>query len=282
MIKQESFKNELPTLYLVATPIGNLEEMTPRAISVLREVDIVAAEDTRHAGILMSHFGIKTKMISHHAHNEKESAKGILELFKSHNKIALISDAGYPLISDPGQTLVKDVIAEGYNVVPISGSSAFLNALVASGLVTQKFAFMGFLEAKETALRKQLEQDKAIPLTLVYYLSVHKLEKSLEIMYNVLGNRQIVLARELTKLHEEFIRGSVSEVIENLGTLKGEFVLVVDQDREEKEVNFPDLVEEVRKECDAGVSVSRAISVVAKRHNVPKNALYAFYHEEAI
>lgn len=266
----------------MATPIGNLEEMTPRAISILRDVDIVAAEDTRHAGILMSHFGIKTKMISHHAHNEKESAKGILELFKSHHKIALISDAGYPLISDPGQTLVKDVIAQGYNVVPISGSSAFLNALVASGLVTQKFAFMGFLEAKETALRKQLEKDKAIPLTLVYYLSVHKLEKTLEIMYNILGNRQIVLARELTKLHEEFIRGSVSEVIENLGTLKGEFVLVVDQDREEKEVNFSDLVEEVRKECDAGISVSRAISVVAKRHNVPKNALYAFYHEEAI
>lgn len=282
MIKQESFKNDLPTLYLVATPIGNLEEMTPRAISVLKEVDIVAAEDTRHAGILLSHFGIKTKMISHHAHNEKESAKGIIELFKTNDKIALVSDAGYPLISDPGQTLVKDVIAAGFNVVPVSGSSAFLNALVASGLVTQKFAFMGFLEAKENALKKQLEKDKDIPLTLIYYLSVHKLEKSLEIVYNVLGNRQIALARELTKLHEEFIRGSISEVIENLGTLKGEFVLVIDQNREKDEIDFSQLVEEIHVECESGVSVSRAITLVAKRHNVPKNALYAFYHEEAI
>lgn len=282
MIKQESFKNERPTLFLVATPIGNLEEMTPRAISILKDVDIVAAEDTRHAGILLSHFGIKTKMISHHAHNEKESAKGIIDLFETHTKIALISDAGYPLISDPGQTLVKDVIAAGYNVVPISGSSAFLNAFVASGLVTQQFAFMGFFESKESALKKQLEKDKNIPLTLIYYVSVHKLEKSLDIVYNVLGNRQIVLVRELTKLHEEFIRGTVLEVIESLDTLKGEFVLVIDQNREKLEVNYSDLVDEINAECDAGNSVSRAISTVAKRHNVPKNALYAFYHEEAI
>lgn len=282
MIKQESFKNGLATLFLVATPIGNLDEMTPRAIQVLKEADVIAAEDTRHAGILLSHFGIKTKMVSHHAHNEAESAKGIVELFKENTKIALISDAGYPLISDPGQTLVKDVLKAGYNVVPISGSSAFLNALVASGLITQRFAFMGFMESKEAALKKQLEKDKNIDLTLIYYLSVHKLVKSLEIVYNVLGNRQIVLARELTKLHEEFIRGSVSEVIENIGTIKGEFVLVIEKETEKAQVDYHELVREVNLECEKGNSVSRSISLVAKHHNIPKNALYAFYHEEAI
>lgn len=279
MIKQQSFKNDKPTLFLVATPIGNLNEMTPRAIDILKTVDILAAEDTRNARKLCSHFDIETKMISHHMHNEQESTKGIIELLASGKNIGLISDAGYPLISDPGQTLVRDVIEAGYNVVPISGSSAFLNALVASGLIVQPFAFMGFMEHKESQLKKQLIQHKDLPMTTIYYLSVHKLEKTLEIVYDVLGNRKICLVRELTKMHEEFIRGTVTEVMESVETIKGEFVIVIEADSAEVEVSFDDLIRHIEEQINAGNSVSRSISSVAKENGVSKNELYSYYHE---
>ena len=279
MIKQESFKNGQKTLYIVATPIGNLDEMTPRAIEILKEVDLIAAEDTRHAGKLLHHFGIKTHTIAHHAYNENEGAQHIVNLFDTHESIALISDAGYPLISDPGQPLVQAVIAQGYNVVPISGSSAFLNALVVSGLVAQPFAFMGFMEAKESALIKQLENYKDLPMTTIYYLSVHKLQKTLDIIYNVLGNREISLARELTKRHEEIIRGSVKEVIENIDTIKGEFVICIDRDRTEKTINYDALNQQIDKRIESGDSPSRAISQVAKEAGVSKNSVYDYYHD---
>ncbi|MDE8332584.1 16S rRNA (cytidine(1402)-2'-O)-methyltransferase [Erysipelothrix rhusiopathiae] len=279
MIKQQSFKNEKPTLFLVATPIGNLNEMTPRAIETLKTVDIIAAEDTRNARKLCSHFEINTKMISHHMHNEQESTKGIIDLLESGMNIGLVSDAGYPLISDPGQTLVRDVIAAGYNVVPISGSSAFLNALVASGLIVQPFAFMGFMEHKEGQLKKQLIQHKDLPMTTIYYLSVHKLEKTLEIVYDVLGNRKICLVREITKMHEEFIRGTVTEVMESVETIKGEFVIVIEANTEVSEVSFDDLIIRIKEQINAGSSVSRSISSVAKENGVSKNELYSYYHE---
>lgn len=279
MIKQESFKNGQKTLYIVATPIGNLDEMTPRAIEILKEVDLIAAEDTRHAGKLLHHFGIKTHTIAHHAYNENDGAQHIVNLFDTHESIALISDAGYPLISDPGQPLVQAVIAQGYNVVPISGSSAFLNALVVSGLVAQPFAFMGFMEAKESALIKQLENYKDLPMTTIYYLSVHKLQKTLDIIYNVLGNREISLARELTKRHEEIIRGSVKEVIENIDTIKGEFVICIDRDRTEKTIDYDALNQQINKLIESGDSPSRAISQVAKEAGVSKNSVYDYYHD---
>lgn len=279
MIKQESFKNGQKTLYIVATPIGNLDEMTPRAIEILKEVDLIAAEDTRHAGKLLHHFGIKTHTIAHHAYNENDGAQHIVNLFDTHESIALISDAGYPLISDPGQPLVQAVIAQGYNVVPISGSSAFLNALVVSGLVAQPFAFMGFMEAKESALIKQLENYKDLPMTTIYYLSVHKLQKTLDIIYNVLGNREISLARELTKRHEEIIRGSVKEVIENIDTIKGEFVICIDRDRTKKTIDYDALNQQINKRIESGDSPSRAISQVAKEAGVSKNSVYDYYHD---
>ena len=280
MIKQESFKNDLPTLYIVATPIGNLDEMTPRAIEILKMVDVVACEDTRHAGKLFSHFEIKTKLLAHHAHNEHESAAGIIKLFETHKNIALVSDAGYPLISDPGQTLVTQVIEAGFNVVPISGSSAFLNALVVSGLVTQPFAFIGFMEHKEKALEKQLLEYKDLAMTTVFYLSVHKLEKTLEIIYNVLGNRRIALARELTKRHEEIIRGSVEEVMEFATTHKGEFVIVIDQNRDKPVIDINQMIVEIDHEIEQGLSSSRAIALVSKKHAMSKNELYAHYHQK--
>lgn len=276
---QQSFKNEKPTVFLVATPIGNLKELTPRAIEVLSSVDYIAAEDTRTAKKLLNHFDIKTKVVSHHLHNEHESTKGLINLLESGNNIALISDAGYPLISDPGQTFVSTVVEAGFNVVPISGASAFLNALVASGLVVQPFAFMGFLEAKESQLRKQLIKNKDLPMTTLYYLSVHKLEKTLEIILEVLGDRKICLARELTKLHEEFIRGSVSEVMAQIDIIKGEFVLVVEASQEDDSISSDDLHALIDERIAQGESVSRAISSVAKANGISKNELYASYHD---
>ncbi|MEG0726667.1 MAG: 16S rRNA (cytidine(1402)-2'-O)-methyltransferase [Erysipelothrix sp.] len=279
MIKQQSFKNGQATLYLVATPIGNLQEMTPRAIEILKTVDIIAAEDTRNAHKLCSHFDIHTKMISHHLFNENESAQGIIDLLEQGKNVALISDAGYPVISDPGQFLVKKVIEADFNVVPISGSSAFLNGLVASGLIAQPFAFIGFLEHKENALRKQLQEYKDFPMTTIYYLSVHKLAKTLEIVYDELGNREICLVRELTKVHEEFLMGPVLDVIEADDVIKGEFVLLIGKSEEEEEISLNTLIEEIDSEIASGTSVSRAINAVAKRNKVSKNELYAQYHD---
>lgn len=274
---QKSFETTEPTLYIVATPIGNLGEMTPRAIEILKTVDIIAAEDTRNTGKLLKHFGIETLSISYHKHNEKQSAQGILKLLDEGKSVALVSDAGYPLISDPGQTLVSEVIEKDYAVVPISGSSAFINALVVSGIVTQPFSFMGFLESKDSTLKKQLEPIKNLNHTLIFYLSVHRVEKTLSVLHEVLGNRRVSIARELTKKHEEIIRGNLMDIIDSQITLKGEFVIVVEGFTQEQETDFDSLMEMIQETIEQGLTPSRAISQVAKQQNVSKNELYNYY-----
>ncbi len=274
---QKSFETTEPTLYIVATPIGNLGEMTPRAIEILKAVDIIAAEDTRNTGKLLKHFGIETPSISYHKHNEKQSAQGILKLLDEGKSVALVSDAGYPLISDPGQTLVSEVIEKDYAVVPISGSSAFINALVVSGIVTQPFSFMGFLESKDSTLKKQLEPIKNLNHTLIFYLSVHRVEKTLSVFHEVLGNRRVSIARELTKKHEEIIRGNLMDIIDSQITLKGEFVIVVEGFTQEQETDFDSLMEMIQETIEQGLTPSRAISQVAKQQNVSKNELYNYY-----
>ncbi len=277
---QKSFKDPRPILYLVATPIGNLSEMTSRAIEVLKEVDVVAAEDTRVSSQLLAHFNIQKPMIAYHDHNENQMSEHILKEMSEGKQIALMSDAGYPLISDPGYRVVQAALDEGYHVVSVSGSSAFLNALVVSGLVTYPFAFMGFLESKEQALKKQLLEHRYLDMTLVYYVSVHKVEKSLEFMYDIFGNRQIALARELTKKHEEIIRGSISEVLDAMVTIKGEYVLVVEgyQEKQEKD-SFETILLELEELVELGVKPSKAISYLSKKRQVSKNKLYDVYHE---
>lgn len=274
---QKSFKNNEPTLFVVATPIGNLQEMTPRAITILKEVDIIAAEDTRTSKKLMDYFGITTPLVSYHMHNEKASAENILECLQKGENIALISDAGYPLISDPGQYLAKEVIKRGYNLVPISGSSAFLNALVASGITTQPFTFFGFLETKDSKIREQFKVVKELSHTSIFYLSVHRVEKTLELLLEELGNREICLAREITKLHEEFIRGRVKDIIERELTLKGEFVLIIEAYQEKRIYSNEDLIAYISEEIEAGLSPSRAISKISKEYKVSKNELYNYY-----
>lgn len=279
MRRQQSFQNDNATLFLVATPIGNLSEMTPRAIDILKSVDVIAAEDTRKTLGLLKHFQIMTKLIAHHKYNEVDSAKGLIQLLVQNQDIALVSDAGFPLICDPGYVIVKEVIAAGFNVVAVSGGNALLSGLVASGLSTSPFYFHGFLSHQTTSVRKELEQVKDYPMTLVYYEAVHRITKTLKLMLEVFGNRQICVARELTKLYEEYIRGSIAEVIEVVGECKGEFVIIVQGKIDNQlTVEMSQLHEIFDQYVQQGHSPSIAIKMVASEYQVSKNELYRYIH----
>lgn len=283
MKRQKSFQNDLTSLYLVATPIGNLNEMTPRAIEVLKQVSVIACEDTRTTMVLLKHFGIETKVISHHTFNEKESASGIVKLLESGQDVALVSDAGYPLISDPGYIVVQEVLSAGYNVIPISGSSAALNALVASGLVTQPFIFYGFLPLTDKDFTQTVNQLKAYPYTLIFYEAPHRIQKTIARLLPLLGDRQAVIAREITKKFEEFLRGSLSELGDIEDELKGEIVLVIEGKAEEKAevVDLTEINERIQAYVDTGISASEAIKQVAKEVGMNKHDIYNAYHNKS-
>jgi 16S rRNA (cytidine1402-2'-O)-methyltransferase len=218
------------TLYIVATPIGNLEDITQRALRVLSEVDIVACEDTRRTRVLLSRFGIKTKTFSYHEHNERERAEQICKLLLAGKNVALVSDAGTPLINDPGFRVANAAIELNLAVVPIPGPTALVTALVASGLPSEQFFFAGFLPSRANARRDQLEKLSAIPATLILYEAPHRIAATLTDALEVLGNRQAAVARELTKIHEEIARGSLLELVQRFGpgsVVRGEIVLVI-------------------------------------------------------
>jgi 16S rRNA (cytidine1402-2'-O)-methyltransferase len=221
------------TLYLVATPIGNLEDITQRALRTLAEVDLIACEDTRHSQRLLLHFGIRTKLISYHEHNERERAVELGAMLQAGKNIALISDAGTPGISDPGFRLVNTAREVGARVVPIPGASAFVVALVASGLPTDQFFFGGFLPARAAQRRARFDSVSALPATLVFYEAPHRIANALRDACEILGDREAVVARELTKLHEEILRGRLSELIEKFeatdASPRGEMVLIIDR-----------------------------------------------------
>lgn len=274
--KEVSLKNKA-TLFLVATPIGNLSEFSPRAIEVLKEADVIACEDTRNSLKLLTHFDIHTRMITYHNFNEEESTKGIISLLEKGNSVALISDAGYPLISDPGYELVNRVIEEGYRIVTVSGPNAALNALVASGLDTTHYLYYGFLNAKVSQAKKQLEQLRDFPYTIIFYEAPHRIEKTLELLYEVFGERKACLARELTKIHEEYIRGKLSELC-SLRDLKGEMVLIVEGSN--KKVDVPDqqvLFEQIDELVAEGLRGKEAAGMVSEKYQLSKNSLYEDY-----
>jgi 16S rRNA (cytidine1402-2'-O)-methyltransferase len=219
------------TLYLVATPIGNLADITHRALQVLRDVDLVACEDTRHTRKLLQHYGIETKTVSYHEHNEQQRAAELIELLKQGSNVAVVSDAGTPAISDPGFRLVRSAIESGIVIVPLPGPSALIAALIAAGLPTDEFFFGGFLPSRTGARRARLSELRAVPGTLIFYEAPHRLAASLRDAYEVLGEREAVVARELTKLHEEIRRGRLSELAEHYSTTepRGEIVLLIDR-----------------------------------------------------
>ena len=271
-----SLKNKA-TLFLVATPIGNLNEMTTRAVEVLKDVQVIACEDTRNTLKLLTHFDIHTRMIAYHNFNEEESAEGIIKLLEEGKDVALVSDAGYPLLSDPGYHLVNRVIEEGYRIVTVSGPNAALNALVASGLKTNHYLFYGFLNSKQSQARKELEELRYFPYTLIFYEAPHRIEKTLKLCLEVLGERKACLARELTKLHEEYHRGNLSQLCE-LSDLKGEMVLLVEgYEKEKEETDEGELFQEIDGLIEEGHKTKEAIGLVARKHGLSKNVLYNGY-----
>lgn len=241
------------TLYLVATPIGNLADITHRAIQVLKDVDLIACEDTRHTQKLLNYYGINTKAISYHEHNEQQRARQLGDLLKEGSNIAVVSDAGTPAISDPGFRLVRAAIEIEAPIVPIPGPSALISALIAAGLPTDEFFFAGFLPAKSTQRRVRLDELKSIPGTLIFYEAPHRLAATLKDAREVLGEREAVVARELTKLHEEIRRGRLSELASHYSTAnnaRGEIVVLID-----------------RNVIDAGVSETEAsVAVLVERY----------------
>ena len=274
MKRSKSFESENNLLYLVATPIGNMSEVSERTISILSSVDVVAAEDTRNTGSLLAKLGISKELFSLREHNENEASEHVIQLIKSGKKVAYVSDAGYPGISDPGYLLVQNALREDIRVSTISGPCAFINALVASGLETNHFYFHGFLPAKDGEAKKELEQLKERKETLIFYESPHRINRMLVNLNDVLGNRKAVIARELTKLNEEYIRGKLLELIEiDESTLKGEMVVLVEGNKEKPIVNEQKIRERVGYYMERGYSKKDAAERVSEELDVPKNQI---------
>ncbi|HER1955680.1 TPA: 16S rRNA (cytidine(1402)-2'-O)-methyltransferase [Streptococcus pyogenes] len=283
---QKSFKDKKTsgTLYLVPTPIGNLQDMTFRAVATLKEVDFICAEDTRNTGLLLKHFDIATKQISFHEHNAYEKIPDLIDLLISGRSLAQVSDAGMPSISDPGHDLVKAAIDSDIAVVALPGASAGITALIASGLAPQPHVFYGFLPRKAGQQKAFFEDKHHYPETQMFYESPYRIKDTLTNMLACYGDRQVVLVRELTKLFEEYQRGSISEILSYLEEtpLKGECLLIVAGAQADSEVEMTadvDLVSLVQKEIQAGAKPNQAIKTIAKAYQVNRQELYQQFHD---
>lgn len=283
---QKSFKDKKTsgTLYLVPTPIGNLQDMTFRAVATLKEVDFICAEDTRNTGLLLKHFDIATKQISFHEHNAYEKIPDLIDLLISGRSLAQVSDAGMPSISDPGHDLVKAAIDSDIAVVALPGASAGITALIASGLAPQPHVFYGFLPRKAGQQKAFFEDKHHYPETQMFYESPYRIKDTLTNMLACYGDRQVVLVRELTKLFEEYQRGSILEILSYLEEtpLKGECLLIVAGAQVDSEVELTadvDLVSLVQKEIQAGAKSNQAIKTIAKAYQVNRQELYQQFHD---
>lgn len=289
MKSQKSFQHETATLYLVATPIGNLEDITVRALRILKEVDIIAAEDTRNTKKLCNYFDIQTKLVSYHEHNQESGGYKILSYMEEGKSVALVSDAGMPCISDPGEDIVKRVIEAGFPVVPIPGANAALSALIASGIAPQPFQFYGFLSRSKKERQAELELLSQNRETLIFYEAPHRLKECLKsVQKSFGGERRIVLAREVTKKFEEFLRGTVEQAVEWAETneVRGEFCLVIEGNSSPdpietstwwEQLSLPEHVGAVMERD--GLSSKEAIKQVSVERSLPKREVYQAYHE---
>jgi 16S rRNA (cytidine1402-2'-O)-methyltransferase len=268
-------------LYIVSTPIGNLEDISQRALRVLGEVDLIACEDTRHTRKLLTHYGINTPTISYHEHNERERAAELLARLQGGAGVAIVSDAGTPGINDPGFRLVRLAIEDGFPVIPVPGPSALITALVSSGLPTDEFFFGGFLPAKTNARRARLAELRSLPATLIFYEAPHRIAAALKDAHEILGQRKAVVARELTKMHEEFVRGPLSELAERFSAgerVRGEIVLIIDRARGETEVTAEDSAQKVAALVAAfeseGLDHRAALKKAARQLGIPRAEAY--------
>ena len=282
---QRSFKDqrETGTLFLVPTPIGNRDDMSYRMIQTLKEVDLIAAEDTRNTGLLLKHFEIRTPQISFHEHNAMEKIPDLLAHLESGKNVAQVSDAGLPSISDPGHDLVKAAIEREIPVVAVPGPSAGITGLIASGLAPQPHIFYGFLPRKEGQQKAFFQEKRDYPATQIFYESPHRVRATLQNMLAVYGDRPVVLVRELTKIYEEYTRGNIAELVAYLeeNPLKGECLLIV-EGASEQETNLEevDLIKEIDLLVQSGMKKNQAIKQVAKQFGLQKSDLYARYHQE--
>lgn len=270
-------KESKGVLYIVATPIGNLEDITLRAIRVLKEVDLIAAEDTRHTLKLLNHLEISKPLISNHRHNEEVKTDVLIEKLIEGQDIALVSDAGTPGICDPGEVVIKKCIEEGIDVIPIPGSCAMINALIASGLDTKEFTFLGFLPLNKKLRKEKLEEIRKSSTTIILYEAPHKLMSTLNDLKEILEDRKVVLARELTKIHEEFIRGTISEIADIADSLKGEMVLILEgnkKNNEKDKFHILSLEEHYKLYENQGFEKKEIIKKIAKDRGLSKNEVY--------
>lgn len=277
-------ENKAGILYIVATPIGNLEDITLRAIRVLQEVDLIAAEDTRHTLKLLNHLNIKKPMISYHRHNEEVKTEELLAQVKEGKNIAIVTDAGTPGISDPGEEIVKEAILQGIEIIPIPGACALINALIVSGLDTKEFSFFGFLSIHTKIKQKQIEKIQQENKTVILYEAPHKLRKTLKSLQDRLGDISIVAVKELTKIHEKVYRGKISQVLEELEEeLKGEFVILLSkQEKEERDWNTISLEEHYSYYQEKGMEKKEIIKQIAKDRKQSKNEIYQYFIEKEI
>lgn len=268
-------------LYLVATPIGNLEDITYRAVNVLKEVDVIAAEDTRHSLKLLNHLEISKPLISYHRHNEDNKTELLINKLLNGENIALITDAGTPAISDPGEEVVKQAIINNIEIIPIPGACALINALICSGMNTKEFSFYGFLPLNKKLRKNKFEEIKKENKTIILYEAPHKITQTLKDLYEELGDINIVIARELTKIHEEFIRGKIGEIIEKYSELKGEIIIIIEGNKinnSENEIkdllNNMTLDEHYEYYKKQNLEKKEIIKKIAKDRNVNKNEIY--------
>ena len=271
-------------LYIVATPIGNLEDITLRALRVLKEVDLIAAEDTRQTLKLLNHYEINKPLMSYHRHNEETKSEILIEKLRNGENIALVSDAGTPGICDPGEEVIKKAIEDKIEVIPIPGACAMINALIVSGISTKEFEFLGFLPLNKKLRRQKLKEIENSSKTIIIYEAPHKMKTTLGDLKEILKDRKIVLARELTKIHEEFIRKSIDELLSEIDTIKGEMILIIEGNKIDTEEckNFDEISLEDHYKLyeEKGLNKKEIIKQIAKDRNVNKNEIYMYFLEK--
>lgn len=271
--------DDSPTLYLVPTPIGNLDDMTYRSINILNTVEVIFSEDTRVTLQLLNHFDIKKKLIALHDHNEDSEKEKVLEYLKNGKSVAIVTDRGTPIISDPGYKTVKYVTDNGYNVVGLPGANAFVPALITSSIEPSPFMFYGFLNSKDSKRKTELESLKFCKYTIIFYEAPHRIKKTMEEILEIFGDRQVSLSREISKKFESIYRGNISDLLSTLNNIKGEFVIVVSPYKEDNSNNNElSIIDNVKLYIENGMEVMDAIKRVAKERNIPKNEIYREYH----
>ena len=277
-MRQSSYDGSA-SLYLIPTPIGNFDDITVRALKVLEMVDFILCEDTRESSKLLNHFNIKKRLVSCHEYNEDKIKEYIISELKKGKNIGLITDQGSPIVSDPGYVVSKAVIANHLNVIALPGATAFVPALTSSGLSPSPFLFYGFLQTKESKIKRELMSLSKLPYTLVFYEAPHRIEKTMRYMLEIFGNRNISIHREISKLHEEICRGTIQELIPIVSELKGEFVVVVDGNHDDIDYSSMSILEHINLYLDDGISEKDAIKTVSKERGIAKSIVYKEYHE---